>query len=525
VDEESSILSNVIEEAVRFDHTFQKALRDWPESTRQALVDFWAQPQWADIAPYVAPPDGAWEVIHDYIERLIGRAAADLPERRWQELASAAEALSSRDPLAGCMVAMYAVAGYQGSAKRSSKGWHAVVPLLGRALLGTNALHATKRLIGVSLRRLQADIDQTEPHPSLAEYSDLLDAVQRRFAIAYSELAWELRRSCSNQDSALRGEVAALFWSSGDVPHSRLMREHNYVPPFPVIRRLVERTVRQIPDDPLVQFVWLVIKEHAPFAIRDHRTLFPRINLVYRTGATAQLETLPSGLDAVFAHCVVHYFRGSLTQEDADSYSLTLASYAAFPLDVRFQTRLLGLHYLLSGEHEGWRDLADRASRAAREAAGVGDLDDYDLALDIPFYYVNNDRDALEEQLTRIEVHRCCAQWRWLRMFRPGAPKVTPSAQNLVELEKSTLGEMRWALFKMLIAQLPVGQQFDHRMYTDGAPFNPARTAEELKRHEAQLERVWDELESFAPSYVHIRRDPVVKLDDLAFLLKKAQPL
>jgi hypothetical protein len=102
-----------------------------------------------------------------------------------------------------------------------------------------------------------------------------------------------------------------------------------------------------------MQFVWLLIKERAPFSLQEHRTLFWRINLVYRTQATAQLEAWPTQLDAAFARCVVEYFEGSPTQNEAEFYEFALATYVPISLDVRFQTRVFGLAYLLRGEHEG----------------------------------------------------------------------------------------------------------------------------------------------------------------------------
>jgi hypothetical protein len=80
---------------------------------------------------------------------------------------------------------------------------------------------------------------------------------------------------------------------------------------------------------------------------------------------------------------------------------------------------------------------------AAQAAATSGDLDDYDLALDIPFYYVDADGNALlEERIARVETHRCYAQWRWLRMFPPRPPKLPPSVERVVTLERGILHEM-----------------------------------------------------------------------------------
>jgi len=110
---------------------------------------------------------------------------------------------------------------------------------------------------------------------ALARYDALARRLAAKSEIAVRDLADELRDACEE----FRAEVAALLWTIGRVPESRaVMRRGAAVVTRPLAQRLVRESMRTIPHDPLLQYVWLEMKDRPGLELREHDALFAVIN-------------------------------------------------------------------------------------------------------------------------------------------------------------------------------------------------------------------------------------------------------
>ena len=112
----------------------------------------------------------------------------------------------------------------------------------------------------------------------------------------------------------LRAELAALFWTSGDVLHAELLGPDgpaDYLPPYPMVRSLVDHSMRTLPREPLIQYIWLDMKDREPFSLREHRVLFGHINNRFHSHPLHQLdEILPVDVSRAYAKAVIAWMRG-----------------------------------------------------------------------------------------------------------------------------------------------------------------------------------------------------------------------
>ena len=113
---------------------------------------------------------------------------------------------------------------------------------------------------------------------ALARYDALARSLATRYEIAVRDLADELCDACRDDGANLRAEVGALLWTLGRVPESRAVVRAGGALTRPLAQRLVRESMRTIPDDPLLQYVWLQMKDRPELALREHEALFTVIN-------------------------------------------------------------------------------------------------------------------------------------------------------------------------------------------------------------------------------------------------------
>ena len=158
--------------------------------------------------------------------------------------------------------------------------------------------------------------------PILKPLQRLAWQIEERYDAHLRFFAEQLRDSCRAQQPNFRPEVGAILWSLGLIPESLLFHGNVRVPSLTFCRQVISQSLARIPYDPLVQYVWLQLKDREPFNIRDHHTFFGLINCWYKSWILD--EMMPVTPSECYARTLIAWFRGTLTKEESHEY---IASY------------------------------------------------------------------------------------------------------------------------------------------------------------------------------------------------------
>jgi hypothetical protein len=310
-----------------------------------------------------------------------------------------------------------------------------------------------------------------------ADYRKILQYTSRRYDECIENLAWELRKSCRLEVPNFRLDVAALFWTLGDVPHAQLLRNTALIPPQQVFDYLVRRSLQVMHLDPALQEIWLGMKDRPPFSLRDHPELFVSINLKWAPicspmepyGGQHQVDLLGIGHDSpswAYARAITEYFRSGVAGEAVQRLDLShcLNSDALMAYAPEALHRMRSLLILTSDSAEPnqlpqaakWRLLAE-ASCAIVEQRERNIRDTYDRTLDIPFYYLdrsNSSHLALAIELT--ERYREAGRSYW-RHASPQVQRRSPEGDRVRGREQQCIAELRANRYLSLLPILPPG--------------------------------------------------------------------
>jgi hypothetical protein len=534
---------------------------DWPfvstkrtgpgEATRAALQRVWTRPEHADLADALRPPVADWEAINRSITALVaGETTASRSPADWTQLALASERLAEQEPIAGVVVALYAMGGIGQSGsvhQRLARDWYPIwgpVPLaLVRNLVRADAIWAGSAMANYTVDAITAQrryFTDERAQADVAAYGQALAACERRHDGCIRDLAWELRAAYGLEPPNLRAELAAVAWALGDVPHARLLAD-GAEPSLPVLQDLIEQSLRRIPVDPFVQMIWLQLKDRPFLDFRRHLVLFTFINNVFGGSSIHLVDSgshmvpgLGAPLSEVWAESLTAWLGRRSTAEHRKVVGLCWM-YLRQPLllqDATFAVRLGALHNLVNAPDEdaaqaGWRSLCDLACQVQRTLVQQGVFDIYDLSLAVPFHYLRADSATeLEANLAWIERSRCTGLWYWLTVTppgrQPGAPEPAP-----FERERHLLDELRGIRFLQLLPYLPI-----HYRYTEFAHGTPSweelldrdRSIARLTAIDQELGTLQDAIAAVDPAYARRRRDPQVTLDEFAAALPAAAP-
>jgi hypothetical protein len=145
------------------------------------------------------------------------------------------------------------------------------------------------------------------------KYRELDLEISKKLNECMKELACDIRKACCTNEINWRSEIGAILWTLGQVPDSALFKHStvsSYLPSQQFFRRLVKSSLLAIPTDPLLQYIWLELKDRPPINLREHRVLFAVINARYNH---PRLESgFPVSMAEVYAHTIIELFRGTL---------------------------------------------------------------------------------------------------------------------------------------------------------------------------------------------------------------------
>ncbi|MCW3474596.1 hypothetical protein [Limobrevibacterium gyesilva] len=532
------------------------AMRGHPEfqSWADALVALAADARLRPLQPLLG------EVARDALatatplNRLDSAEARKIPYPAYLAASDVAEEALKRAPGAAFALSLVAMLGWASAlgdglldqeGGMPHPGWVRIPHVCAHACLRIGALEAARKLVDVSYDTLMAakyaHWDE-RLQAAMVEYRALMGRIERRYDADISGLADDLRAACQPGAPDFRAETGAILWSLGMVPESRVFRPGAATVPSPrLFRRIVEQSLACIPHDPLVQYVWLAMKDRPPFNIRDHASLFGRINLRYGQMLLDELgEQVPS---EVYANTLIAWFRGTLGRGQVDAY---LTAHALinemFPgmIDWTVYLRWHGLAYFLAkqfgllkaphGSKEEtavWRRLTELAT-SIRENGNLhpewpqmharANLGLFHF-IETHFAAAGGNAGHLHEAALVVEKMRSSALAYWLKIVPPDLSDSNASGMKpLLEKEQELLGYLRGAYFLMLYPMLPMhyrryGMQLEEMLQEgdDAARrrrMDPDAGRAQYKELSQELATLHGEMQRLDPDYARKRLEP-----------------
>jgi hypothetical protein len=498
--------------------------------------------------------------LADHVTRIAAQPGGGASILRAAKLA---DQKAKQEPEASFVLAWLALIGWVRAARArgvslrgeaiSSGGWHVVPQAAAHAGLCLGGLHAPKLLVEAADEALRVARRRGYGGPSveaaLVRCGELGRLIAARSEVAIGDLADELRDACDSGNGGLRSEVAALLWTLGSTPESSavLHRGRDGLTRS-LSRRLVAESMRSIPHDPLLQYVWLELKDRPELALRDHESLFAIINNRWDQWVVDELDraAVPEPPSRVYAQTLVRALAGRL---DAAAGNRFLEMYdriqvmppgpagmaIAFRFDaLRFMVGLqldlladpsdCALADYLDGQLkrlEGNRDQSWKRPELPRAGTRMNEplfalLDRYlgpDTASDVG-------GPALA--FAALERVRAAGLTFWLRAAPPLAPdQVDAHVRALLDEESHLISLLRGGLFLTQRMTLPAQFQWSDLEFALVEPderrdfYSPARARGEIDAITARLDAVADTLEERMPGVGGAHRACAVSMTQL----------
>jgi len=533
-----------------------------PSPVQATLTRFWSDAAY-EALPFhaqLAPRD--WQGLISLLEGLASGRVKGGDSALWQRAAQASVQLTQVEPVAGALVALQAMAAWVGALGMNlflqpwsghHPGWHLFPLITARNLGAAEAIWSARYVCDTASGFIEsaknAPFDPTL-RSVIAEYEAVRADVEQVYDGCVEELAWALHTNATGQGETFRAELAALFWTSGNVLHAELLRRDgpiDYLPPYAMVRTLVDHSMRTLPREPLMQHIWLDMKDRGPFSLREHRLLFGHINNRFRSHPLHELaEIFPVDVSRAYAKAAIAWMRDQVKEvtwkELFDAMALTSSLIKSRAPDTYL--RIVALGTLIEGADAQKRDeqgsaLATLATSVIQWADHSGIYEPFDHALDAPFYALHVDSSAaLEHTLDCIEAYRQANLGYWLSISPPLHHKGVPT--ELLEQEQDLLRELRGARFIRLFPYLPrhygrYGFSIDEALagpppgVTPSAqdkggllrfdPFDQQLAERNLREVRERLLRLYDQMRATCPVYADVRITPLSSAQDFAAAL------
>jgi hypothetical protein len=511
------------------------------------------------------------------IRDLLQRRARDMDAEVFVRASEVSEQAAGETPHAAFILAWLSLLGwmlgtgerlydmdYGGGPGTPHPGWLSVPYACASAALKLSGFHGTLPLVEraqevlqvASRRAHRSGPYQRSIDAATARYRQLGRRIAARYEMAVGDLADELGERCRPGPESLRAEVGAIMWSLGLVPECHAVLAGSTAPTRRLMRRLVRESLRCLPDDPLVQYVWLELKDRPGFDLRAHEALFTVINhlwgqwLVDGSYPTFGLDAPPS---RVYAQTLIRLLAGSITEPQAQHY---LAVYDrlmewSVPVSWLVPHRLHMLRHRLGERFDYYlpevtaggligpvEDLVEAAGRRTEEfelhperpaAAGRLSLAVFELVercLSDGVEPAQSDPARRARTIDGIERFRAGALSYWLRVSPPLVPIGGHArSASLLRAEKDLIGHLRNAYFVALSPTLPLYYSWYDLEYGDftalQAPgarerfWSPDAARGEIEGIEAEMAAIAERLRAASPGYAERRLQPAAHLGRL----------
>jgi hypothetical protein len=162
-------------------------------------------------------------------------------------------------------------------------GWATIPAACAGAAIKLDGLYGAQLLAAEAYAVLQSHWRRSQGgfrplEPVIAKYHQLEQTIGTRYDSAIASLSDALRDACRNDSSRARSFLAALLWSLGLIPECRALQENSEPPSRRLLRQLIQTSIQVVPDDPLIQYLWLEIKDDICVNLRAHRASLAVIN-------------------------------------------------------------------------------------------------------------------------------------------------------------------------------------------------------------------------------------------------------
>jgi len=398
---------------------------------------------------------------------------------------------------------------------------------------------------------------------AIVAYRRIGQTITTRYEMAIANLADDLREACREKHIRPWSTVGALLWSLGLVPECYAFRDSVEHPTRAQLRALVQRSIACVPTDPLIQYIWLELKDDGDFDLRSHNSLFTVINHRWdQWWLDDQYETfgLVAEPSRLYARALMKLLSGEIDERQAaeylQAYDLISDGHLRLPrLGFAMQRlsmlrRLIGerFHYfpdeLTEADHiNHLKDQLERAGHKREEALRYPERPDaLGRTTMAAFHFVERclaDESALDQpELQRcslvfetMETLRTAALAYWLRVNPPLTLSAESSeAEKLKEEELNLLEGVRGAYYLVLRPSLPLSFAWSDMWQGDyldlRAPeyrrqfYSPDRARDEMNEIEGKLAKVAERFHPLMPEYAERRKNQATTVQRVAGVLR-----
>lgn len=394
---------------------------------------------------------------------------------------------------------------------------------------------------------------KTELMQDITRQRALYNRIQKKYEIAVSNLGDDLRESCREPAPNFRAEAAALLWALGHVPESQLLRagsRSDYFPSRRLCNLIVRQSLEAIPHDPLVQYIWLSLKDRPPFDLRSHEELYPVFDTVYDSSRHLSWSFVlePDAVYRLYTQTLTGWMRGDLEPDIRRKYFDLMSDLALMVPDIDpslINERMAELGYVLgfesgldfsAGELEIWQAQARDLSHFRKVLNSHPEIPDARGRMNLPFFYLverwlgmpterQGEPAEIEKVYAVVEQFRAGALAYWLRANAPFPSRAEREALGpLLAEEDKLLEQLRGAYLLVLLPLLPSHFQyhdsslediFQRQREPEKYGFDPDTGRREYEEIHADLVELYGRMEARAPEYARKRKDLAAGLADL----------
>lgn len=527
-----------------------------PDAVVRELAAFWKEAEREALGRELCLAPHNFTELAEALDALAERSRQTGGLVDWLRVADRVEDLSAREPQAGVIVALQAIAAWVGALADQltfqpfegyHHGWNVFPLVAARAMVAARAIWSARFVCEEASGFIEAA--KTAPFDPtirqvLADYREVAASAQRIYEDRVGELAWALTassgpRPASDAGASFRPHLAALFWAAGDILHGELLSARgpaDYSAPYPLVRDLVDHSMARLPRDPLMQYIWLEMKDRGPFNLREHAELFGHLNNRFQSHPLHALdEMLPFELGRIFARALIGWMGGRVEPSDGPSLLEAYGSVdqlvdgQAPDVSLRIRALLECLDGAGKSDRRGhWPQLAAMAASILAWADRAGKQAPFDRVLDPPLSSLPiSSEEELQLALDAIEAYRRANLGYWLAITPPPAPQDPALSPALAE-EQALLRELRGARFIRMLPFLPrhyrrYGFSFDdlEKGPPPGAtaepgastplgfdPFDQDLAERTLRTSWEHLQQLYLRMQSQAPAYAATRAAP-----------------
>ncbi len=448
-------------------------------------------------------------------------------------------------------------------------GWRDIPAACIEASLQLHGIHGAALFAAEAHAVLRTNARRHPEHsqtlePTIAKYHHLARTLANRFDMATAGLADDLHDACC-VDGRARRLVAALLWTMGLVPESCAVRKNTAPAGRALLLRLIRSSFHVLARDPLVQYLWLEMKEAPELDLRFHDSLYAVLNhnwCQWSADETYELLGLSAEPSRLFGRALECLLAGDLDESLAGEF---LQAYDMLSMaDLRIisgttpafiVSRFSILRHLIgerfdyfksdyseSQKVEWFMEQVMLAARKRKVATMIPQEPDAGARTGIAMHetierlLVDDSKHPADESerctltIDTLESFRTGALSYWLNVIPPGALKHPDNMmENLLEQERQLIDRMRGAYYLALRPTLPMHTQWcdmDMSIIMDLRDpefrtnfYSQDRAREEMNEIEALLAGVADQMLAVNPVYAESRRQPYPGMVHLSSML------